>query len=271
MGLLPVHNVSVCRHGAIDVRQRPQCEELLIAQCETRVSHGLVAALSPRCLCGWRQPARQPLLYVRVSQCLFTGSARPQHLSERPLLADFLRRGQSYLLAIETTMSKRCIGTASLLLLLVGCRFNNQERGEHQQRLVSLSKQYSEIIYALGAEKDLVAVDLSSTYPPQIKSLPTVGYHRALSAEGIVSVKPTMVLHDNNVGPEHVMRQLEQLKIPMKVFNAKGTDIESAKALVSEMGGYFHKEAAAERLNRKLDQDMSKAAQRAGAYSNKPK
>lgn len=168
-------------------------------------------------------------------------------------------------------MSKRCIGTASLLLLLVGCRFNNQERGEHQQRLVSLSKQYSEIIYALGAEKDLVAVDLSSTYPPQIKSLPTVGYHRALSAEGIVSVKPTMVLHDNNVGPEHVMRQLEQLKIPMKVFNAKGTDIESAKALVTEMGGYFHKEAAAERLNRKLDQDMSKAAQRAGAYSNKPK
>jgi len=168
-------------------------------------------------------------------------------------------------------MNNRCIGTASLLLLLVGCRFNNQERGEHQQRLVSLSKQYSEIIYALGAEKDLVAVDLSSTYPPQIKSLPTVGYHRALSAEGIVSVKPTMVLHDNNVGPEHVMRQLEQLKIPMKVFNAKGTDIESAKALVTEMGGYFHKETAAERLNRKLDQDMSKAAQRAGAYSSKPK
>ena len=109
-------------------------------------------------------------------------------------------------------MSNRCIATAFLLLLPVGCRFNNQERGEHQQRLVSLSKQYSEIIYALGAEKDLVAVDLSSTYPPQIKSLPTVGYHRALSVEGIVSVKPTMVLHDNNVGPEHVMRQLEQLK-----------------------------------------------------------
>src|SRR5712664_38994 len=101
--------------------------------------------------------------------------------------------------------------------LFVGCRFNNQEQGEHQQRIVSLSKQYNEIIFALGAEKDLVAVDLSSTYPPQIKSLPTVGYHRALSTEGIVSVKPSLVLHDNNVGPEQVMRQLEQLKIPLKV------------------------------------------------------
>jgi|SRR5215510_234972 len=168
-------------------------------------------------------------------------------------------------------MIKRCVGTLSLLLLLVGCRFNNQERGEHKERIVSLSKQYNEIIYALGAEKDLVAVDLSSTYPPQIKSLPTVGYHRALSAEGIVSVKPTLVLHDNNVGPEHVMRQLEQLKIPLKVFDTKGTDIQSTKALMTEMGRYFHKEAAADSLNHKLDQDMDKAAQRAGTYSSKPK
>src|SRR5215467_7383125 len=166
---------------------------------------------------------------------------------------------------------KRSLAIAIAALPLFGCRFKNEEHGEHQQRIISLSKQYSEIIYALGAEKDLVAVDLSSTYPPQIKSLPTVGYHRALSAEGIVSVKPTLVLHDNNVGPEHVMRQLEQLKIPLKVFDSKGTDIKSTQALVAEMGRYFHREAAAESLNRKLDQDMEKAAQRARTYSVRPK
>jgi iron complex transport system substrate-binding protein len=154
-------------------------------------------------------------------------------------------------------------------LLLGGCRFANQEQGEHRERLVSLSKQYSEIIYALGAEKDLVAVDLSSTYPPQIKSLPTVGYHRALSAEGVISVKPTLILHDNNVGPEHVMRQLEQLKIPMKVFEAKGEDIPSAKQLVAEMGAHFHQEARARSLNEKLDADMAKAAR--ASWTARPK
>src|SRR5689334_16226298 len=97
---------------------------------------------------------------------------------------------------------------AALLALAGGCRFANKEQGEHAQRLVSLTKQYSEIIYALGAQKDLVAVDLSSTYPPEIKSLPTVGYHRALSVEAILAVKPTLILHDNNIGPEHVTRQL---------------------------------------------------------------
>ena len=157
------------------------------------------------------------------------------------------------------------------LVLLFGCRFKNEDRQEHQERIVSLSKQYSEILYALGANRDLVAVDLSSTYPPEIKSLPTVGYHRALSAEGIVAVKPTLILHDNNIGPEHVMRQLEQLKLPMKVFQANAVDIPSTKALISEMGDYFHQEARARSLNQKLDRDMAEAARRAARYTTKPK
>ena len=166
---------------------------------------------------------------------------------------------------------KRYLTLALLTLLLSGCRFKNEDRREHQQRIVCLSKQYNEILYALGSERDLVAVDLSSTYPPEIKSLPTVGYHRALSVEGLVSVKPTLIIHDNNVGPEHVMRQLEQLKIPMKVFETKGVDIPSTKALMSEMGRYFHQEARAESLNRRLDLDMEKALRRSSAYSTKPK
>jgi iron complex transport system substrate-binding protein len=168
-------------------------------------------------------------------------------------------------------MIMRWLTAIFLIVVLAGCRFRNEEQGKHQDRIVCLSKQYNEIIFALGAEKDLVAVDLSSTYPPAIKSLPTVGYHRALSAEGIVSVKPTLVIHDNNVGPEHVMRQLEQLKVPLKVFDAKGVDIPGAKALMSEMGRFFHKEARAESLNRKLDDDMAKAHQQAKAFSTTPK
>ncbi|MBF5041923.1 ABC transporter substrate-binding protein [Aggregicoccus sp. 17bor-14] len=163
------------------------------------------------------------------------------------------------------------LAASGLLLLLSACRFNNEDKAEHHERIVSLSKQYSEIIYALGAERDLVAVDLSSTYPPAIKALPTVGYHRALSAEGIASVKPTLILHDNNVGPEHVMRQLEELKLPMKVFSNKGTDVASTQALITEMGGYFHKEARAAELNKTLGEDMARALASAKGFAKKPK
>lgn len=160
-----------------------------------------------------------------------------------------------------------------VLLALTACgRFSNKdEKQNNEERIVCIAKQYNEIIFALGAEKDLVAVDLSSTYPPDIKKLPTVGYHRALSAEGILSTKPTLIIHDNNVGPEAVMKQLNELKIPMKVFDAKGEDIPSAKALITEMGQYFHKEKRADSLNAKLDADMAKATDAVATLKDKPK
>jgi iron complex transport system substrate-binding protein len=159
------------------------------------------------------------------------------------------------------------------LMLLVACgRFSNKdEKQANAKRIVCLAKQYNEIIFALGAEKDLVAVDLSSTYPAEIKKLPTVGYHRALSAEGVLSTKPTLIIHDNNVGPEQVMKQLTDLKIPMKVFDSKAEDIESTQLLIKEMGTYFHKEKEADSLNSKLNADIAKATEAAVHLKDKPK
>ncbi len=148
-------------------------------------------------------------------------------------------------------------------------RFANKDESKaSEERIVCIAKQYSEIIYALGAEQNLVAVDLSSTYPPAIKKLPTVGYHRALTAEGIIAAKPTLILHDNNIAPEHVVKQLEDLKIPMKVFENKGSDIDSAKLLIKEMGAYFHKEKQAALLCEKLDSDMKNAFENATQYKD---
>ena len=92
----------------------------------------------------------------------------------------------------------------------------------------------------MGAEQDLVAVDLSSTYPEQIKKLPNVGYHRALSAEGIISMKPTLVLHDGSIGPEAVIGQVKTVGIPMLEMKAgrvfrKRLFFERTKVLLKKM------------------------------------
>jgi iron complex transport system substrate-binding protein len=67
-----------------------------------------------------------------------------------------------------------------------------------------------------------------------------------------------------------VVRQLQDLKIPMKMFG-KGEDIEGAKALLREMGAFFHREARAESLCAKLDADMARALEAAKGYADKPK
>ncbi|HET7819107.1 MAG TPA: ABC transporter substrate-binding protein [Bacteroidia bacterium] len=164
---------------------------------------------------------------------------------------------------------KKIFFIVSVAIVFTSCaRFNNEDiKQENKERIVCIAKQYSEIIYALGAQQDIVAVDISSTYPPEIKKLPTVGYHRALSAEGILAANPTLIIHDNNIGPEHVVKQLNDLKIPMKVFS-KGATIDSTKLLIKEMGSYFHKEHQADSLCEKLDVDMKAAIDNAKQYTD---
>jgi iron complex transport system substrate-binding protein len=134
-----------------------------------------------------------------------------------------------------------------------------------------MAKQYTEIIYALGAEDGLVAVDLTSTYPPAATQLPNVGYHRALSIEAILAAKPTLVIHDNNIGPEAVVQQLNNLKIRNKVFETQGKDIETTQALIREMGDYFQKQEQAHLLCEQLGQDMEKALENLKNYPDRPK
>src|SRR5213075_578069 len=108
-------------------------------------------------------------------------------------------------------------------LSFLGCgRFANQQTSTSGDRVVVVSPIYNEIIWALGAQDRVVGVDLSSTFPPEIKNVQTVGYHRALSAEGILSLHPTAILSsDDNIGPPQVVEQIKQLNIPVKAFKAK--------------------------------------------------
>src|SRR6201986_2652241 len=144
---------------------------------------------------------------------------------------------------------KKIFFASTICIVFAACgRFSNTDQKQEQQvRIVCVSKQYNEIIYALGAQQNLVAVDLSSTYPDAIKKLPNVGYHRMLSAEGIISMKPPILMHDNNVGPDNVMKQLEQLKIPVKTFG-KSETIDGTLALFRERADYSGRKAQADSL-----------------------
>ena len=62
-------------------------------------------------------------------------------------------------------------------------------------RIIAIGGSITEIIYALGAEDKLVAVDSTSMYPASaLERHPDVGYMRALSAEPVLSVAPDVIL-----------------------------------------------------------------------------
>ncbi|HKE56300.1 MAG TPA: ABC transporter substrate-binding protein [Pyrinomonadaceae bacterium] len=157
-------------------------------------------------------------------------------------------------------------------IVCVSCsRFHNAATDAKDARYVVISPIYNEIIWALGAQNQVVGVDLSTTYPPDVKQVQTVGYHRALSAEGILSLHPTAVIHDNNIGPPQVVQQLQQLNIPMKTFTAKNDSFDGTKALLREMGAYFHKEARADELCKTLDTQREASLEKVKQYTDHPR
>jgi iron complex transport system substrate-binding protein len=170
---------------------------------------------------------------------------------------------------------KRTLPVALLsaaLVSAIGCgRFSNTANDAKGERLVVISQTYNEIIWALGAQEHVVGVDLSSTYPDDVKKVQTVGYHRALSAEGILSLHPTAIIHDNNIGPPQVVEQLKGLSIPTKAFAAKNDSVDGTKALIREMGAYFHREGRAEELCRTLDAQTAASIERAKQYAEHPR
>jgi len=62
------------------------------------------------------------------------------------------------------------------------------------ERVISIGGDVTQIIYALDAQQQLIARDSTSLHPAVVKKLPDVGYMRQLNAEGILALKPTLVL-----------------------------------------------------------------------------
>jgi len=169
-------------------------------------------------------------------------------------------------------MKKILIISLAVGFLSIGCsRFHNAPTAATDERYVVISPIYNEIIWALGAQDKVVGIDLSTTYPPDVKKVQTVGYHRALSAEGILSLHPTAIIHDNNIGPPQVVQQLQQLNMPMKTFTAKNDSFDGTKALIRELGAYFHKEARAEELCNTLDAQRTASLEKVKQYPDHPR
>jgi iron complex transport system substrate-binding protein len=146
--------------------------------------------------------------------------------------------------------------------ILFACgRFGNKENDtEKKERIVCVSKHLTEMVFALGKGSNIVACDLSSTYPDSAKLLKTVGYHRALSPEGIISMMPDVVIHSNDIGPENVLPQITKAGLHIKQFG-KANTIDSAKIVMKELGKYFGLEKKADSINATMDAQIAEAAQ----------
>jgi iron complex transport system substrate-binding protein len=88
-----------------------------------------------------------------------------------------------------------------------------------KDRIVAAGGVITEILYALDASDRIVGVDSTSLHPPSaLKDKPNVGYVRALSAEGVMSLNPSRIIATEGAGPPDVMRLIREAGIPVTMI-----------------------------------------------------
>jgi iron complex transport system substrate-binding protein len=124
-------------------------------------------------------------------------------------------------------------------------------------RIVSIGGAVTEILYGLGADKTIVAVDTTSLYPPRAQSeKASVGYMRALSAEGVLGLRTSLILATEGSGPKETMTVLQAANVPMVIVPDHHTGdgiIEKIRVVAKAVGAEARGQCMIDQVRKDLD------------------
>lgn len=137
------------------------------------------------------------------------------------------------------------------LLLAFAVAYSGLASAASPGRIVSLGGDITETIYALDAQSSLVGVDSTSEWPAAARALPDVGYVRQLAAEGVLSLRPELIIATHDAGPPPVLAQLRSAGVRIETLPVTYTPDEVV-AKVRGIGHLLGKDSAASRLADKI-------------------
>ncbi|MFF1907817.1 hemin ABC transporter substrate-binding protein [Kitasatospora sp. NPDC058218] len=85
-------------------------------------------------------------------------------------------------------------------------------------RIIPLNGSLAEIVFSLGLGPKVVARDVSTTFQ-QAAALPVITQAHDVSAEGVLSLHPTVVLADRSTGPAEAIAQIRAAGVPLIVLD----------------------------------------------------
>ena len=138
-----------------------------------------------------------------------------------------------------------------------------------QQRIITAGSSSTEIVCALGLTERIVATDKTSLYPEKMQSLPTIGYRTSISAEGIISLKPDLIIFEKEYVSDELVAQLKSTGIKTLVVE-HGQNFESTKMRIRNIADAINKKPEAEKLIAGLESDLAKVKKKVDATTVRP-
>ena len=149
----------------------------------------------------------------------------------------------------------RGVAASGLALCLSAAAWAAQ--GAAPERVVTLGGSVTEIAFALDRGDRIVADDLSSLYPEAATRLPRVGYYRATPVEGVVAMRPDMVLASEQAGPPQAIQKLAELGVNLRVVSDQPT-IDSLFRRIEQVAGALDARSAGAQLSASLRRDLDR-------------
>ena len=135
-------------------------------------------------------------------------------------------------------------------------------------RIVSAGSGVTEIIYALGAGDQVVAADATSSYPVEVNKLPKLGYHKQLSAEGILAMAPTMLVGTADMGPPATLDQLKSAGLTIKALPVDNS-VENIETRIEALATLLDKEDEGEKLWQEINVSLKQAQTLSDSHEKK--
>ncbi len=159
------------------------------------------------------------------------------------------------------------VTTTALLALGSTAAFTPSAASE---RVIAVGGSVTEIVYALGAGDQLIAADTTSLFPPAAEALPKIGYMRALTAEGLLSLRPQLVLASQDAGPASVLTQIGQTGVRTAVI---GVDLlpGSIPGRIRAVGQAIGRPARAETMAATFSADLGAVTKATATLRDRPK
>tara|TARA_Y100000590_G_scaffold310982_1_gene351335 strand:- start:10942 stop:11970 length:1029 start_codon:yes stop_codon:yes gene_type:complete len=155
----------------------------------------------------------------------------------------------------EKSLSEIEIENTPVLPVTVIDDLGNEVFIKSVERIIPLDGSVAEVIFALGMGDNVVATDISATWPLEADKLPKIGYQRALNAEPIAAFSPTVLLGTEIAGPPQTIEDLRRLGYPVVIIpsnsDPKGPG-EKIRAVANALGLAKRGEVLALELDEKI-------------------
>lgn len=139
------------------------------------------------------------------------------------------------------------------------------------RRIVSIGGVVTEILWSLGADDRIIAVDTTSIFPAEaLRTRASVGYMRQLSAEGILALEPSVILMLEGSGPPQAVDVLEQSGVDIReISNEPG--ITAAAQRIRAIAEIVGEAEAGERHARRLVESAGEVSEVLQQQAHRPR